>query len=496
MKENEVILECRNLSKSFEGVQAVREVNLTIRKGSIVGLVGENGAGKSTLVKLIAGEYIRDNGEIIYKENKVFWKNPYEALKAGIGLVHQRPLLISELTGAENIFLGREFIKGFIVDNKKILEKSKQLLKKYPISIEFDLNKKVSDMTAAERQIVEIIKILSFNPEILILDEPTASLTERESKNLFSIIKKLNSSRQLTCIFISHELDEVFELCSEIVVLRNAKKVGNVEKVDFEKDKIIHLIINRDLSEFYPPKSTRKGKCILEINNLTSRTFHHINIKVHEGEIVGLYGLIGAGMSELAESIFGLRDYSEGTIIYNGEEMKNIQVNDMIDKGLYLIPGDRIKNGLFSKFSIGENITITHLNYLIPRFLINKHKENIISVKAAHEFGIVYSNINRNIFTLSGGNQQKVVVAKWLLKDSKLLIFDDPTVGIDIGTKREIYLMLRRLTKEGKGIIFISSEISEMIGIADRIYTMRNGKITEELIGDRINQRNILQNIL
>jgi len=192
------------------------------------------------------------------------------------------------------------------------------------------------------------------------------------------------------------------------------------------------LIINRDLSEFYPPKSIRKGKCILEVKNLTSKNFYHINIKVHEGEIVGLYGLIGAGMTDLVESIFGLRKYSEGTIVYYGKEMENVQVNGMINKGLYLIPGDRIKSGLFSQFSIGENIIITHLNYLIPQFLVNNHKENISAGKAVNKFGIIYSNINQDIFTLSESNQQKVVITKWLLKDSKLLIFDDPTVGSDI----------------------------------------------------------------
>lgn len=496
MNKNNPILKGENLYKRFEGVLAVDGICSTLYEGDILGLIGENGAGKSTLVKLLVGEYIKDSGQVIYYNKKVNWTDTYEALIEGVGLVHQKPILVPDLTAAENIFLGKEFTRKGLVDGSKILREAEELLIKYPINLSFDLKTIAAEMSAGQREITEILKVLSFNPKVLILDEPTASLTEDESKRLISIIKKLNEENGLSVIFISHRMEEVFDLCTRIEVLRNAKSVGIVNKEDFNRDKIIHMIINRDLSEFYPQKAVKIGRCVLETKGLCSEDIKDIDIKVNTGEIVGIYGLSGAGMTETVESIFGLRKIDKGTLHINGQELKNVKVSQLIDKNVFLIPEDRDIKGLFTKFTVRENMTISHLDYLVPNFLINKWKEKSIVKRGIKDFGIVCADIDQEMHSLSGGNQQKVVIAKWLFKDCDVLILDDPTVGVDIGTKREIYLMLRKLTDEGKGIIMVSSEILEIIGLADRVYTMREGSISSELCGNEINQKNILEYVL
>ena len=496
MSNNNPILKGENLYKRFEGVIAVNGISSSLYEGDILGLIGENGAGKSTLVKLLIGEHSKDSGRTFYCNREVNWIDTYEAMLEGVGLVHQKPTLIPDLTAAENIFLGKEFTRKGLVDGSRILREAEELLIKYPISPSFNLKLIASDMSAGQREITEILKVLSFNPKVLILDEPTASLTEDESKRLISIIKILNKEEGLSVIFISHRMEEVFDLCTKIEVLRNAKSVGIVNKKDFNRNKIIHMIINRDLSEFYPQKASEIGRCVLEAKGLCSEDIKDISIKVNAGEIVGIYGLSGAGMTETVESIFGLRKIDKGTLYINGQELKNIKVSHLIDKNIFLIPEDRDIKGLFAKFTVSENMTISHLDYLLPGLLINKWKEKSIVKRGIKDFGIVCADINQEMYSLSGGNQQKVVIAKWLFKDCDVLILDDPTVGVDIGTKREIYLMLRKLTDEGKGIIMVSSEILEIIGLADRVYTMREGSISSELCGNEINQKNILEYVL
>ncbi len=496
MSNNNPILKGESLYKRFEGVLAVNGICSTLYEGDILGLIGENGAGKSTYVRLLVGEHIKDSGKVFYCNREVNWMDTYEALIDGVGLIHQKPTLVPELTAAENIFLGKEFTAKGLVDDSKVLKKAEELLIKYPINPSFDLKLIAREMSAGQREITEILKVLSFNPKVLILDEPTASLTEDESKKLISIIKKLNKEDGLSVIFISHRMEEVFNLCTRIEVFRNAKSVGIVKKEDFDRNKIIHMIINRDLSEFYPEKAVTIGKCLLEAKGLCSEDLKDINIRVNAGEIVGIYGLSGAGMTEIVESIFGLRKIDKGTLHINGQELKSIKVSQLINKNVFLIPEDRDIKGLFTKFTVRENMTISHLDYLLPGFLINKWKEKSIVKRGIKDFGVVCADINQEMHSLSGGNQQKVVIAKWLFKDCNVLILDDPTVGVDIGTKREIYLMLRKLTNKGKGVIMVSSEILEIIGLADRVYTMREGSISSELCVNEINQKNILENVL
>lgn len=496
MATKEIIMSTKGLNKSFGATHAVVNLNINIEKGDIMGLVGENGAGKSTLIKILGGEHTVDSGQIIFQNKKISWRSSSEALKKGIAIVHQHPLLVSSLGAAENIFLGKEFSQGFFVDNTKAFEETRKLVQQYPIYKDLDIEKPVIEMSAGEKEVVEILKALSYEPEILILDEPTASLPKDETETLLKLLTELNKKRNITIIYISHKLEEAFEICNKITVMRNGKNIGTLTRENFNKDKLVKMMINQDISEFYPDKSTKSGKILLEANHLNSKILRDVSINVRKGEILGLYGLMGAGMTELVESIYGLRHLEKGEIKMGNKSIEKPHVDIMIRNGVFLIPADRHQYGLFPSFTVSENITIAHLFSLFQEFLLKRSKENKAAIKQAKRVNLKYADINQSIKELSGGNQQKAIVARWLLKECEILIVDDPTVGIDIGAKRDIYRILRELTSRNKGIIFISSEINEIIGMADRIYTMRRGKITAELSKTEINQENILKNIL
>ena len=496
MKNKEQILACIKLNKSFGPTHAVNDISFTLNQGDIFGLVGENGAGKSTLIKIIGGECIPDSGNLFYKGSEVKWTKSFQALENKIAIVHQEPLLVSSLSAMDNIFLGKESTKGIFIDEEKILKKTRLLLKKYPIYPELILDEPVDKLLIDERVIIEILKALSYEPNILILDEPTASLPKKSSEILLKLLKDQSKEKNITFIYISHKLEEAIELCNKIMVMRNGKKIGILGKEEIDKNLLIKMMINQDLTQFYPKKSENIGNTILQVENLSSETLKNVNIKVKEGEIVGLYGLLGAGMSEIALSIFGINDFKEGTLFVDGEKIHKVEVLDMINRGLYLIPPDKHKFSLFDSFTLGENITIAHLYEIFPKFLMSKSKENEIAEKQSGKFDIKYRNINQLIDELSGGNQQKIILARWLFKECNLLILVDPTVGIDIGAKREIYNLLRNLTNNKKGVLIVSSEINEIVGISDKIYTMRRGEITAELNKDEITQENILKNIL
>jgi len=496
MKNKEPILACTKLNKSFGPTHAVDDISFTLNQGDIFGLVGENGAGKSTLIKIIGGECIPDSGNLFYKGSEVRWVKSFQALKNKIAIVHQEPLLVSSLSAADNIFLGKESTKGTFIDEEKILKKTRLLLKKYPIYPELILDEPVDSLLIDERVVIEILKALSYEPNILILDEPTASLPKKSSEVLLKLLKDQSKEKNITFIYISHKLEEAIEICNKIMVMRNGKKIGILDKEEIDRNLLIKMMINQDLSQFYPKKSENIGNTVLQVKNLISEKLKNINIEVKEGEIVGLYGLLGAGMNEIALSIFGISDFEEGTLFVDGKKLHKVEVLDMINRGVYLIPPDKHKFSLFDSFTLDENITIAHLYEIFPQFLISKSEENKIAEKQAAKFNIKYRSINQLINELSGGNQQKIILARWLFKECNLLILVDPTVGIDIGAKREIYNLLRNLANSKKGVLIVSSEINEIVGISDRIYTMRRGEITAELKKDEITQENILKNIL
>jgi ABC-type sugar transport system ATPase subunit len=496
MKNKEPILACTKLNKSFGPTHAVNDISFTLNQGDIFGLVGENGAGKSTLIKIIGGECIPDSGNLFYKGNEVKWTKSFQALKNKIAIVHQEPLLVSSLSAIDNIFLGKEYTKGIFIDEEKILKKTRLLLKKYPIYPELILDEQIDKLSIDKRVIIEILKALSYEPNILILDEPTASLPKKASEALLRLLEDLSKEKKITFIYISHKLEEAIEVCNKIMVMRNGEKVGILEKEEIDKNLLIKMMINQDLNQFYPKKSENIGNTILQVENLSSETLKNININIQAGEIVGLYGLLGAGMNEIALSIFGINNFKEGAFFVDGEKLHKVEFLDMINRGVYLIPPDKHKFSLFNSFTLCENITIAHLYEIFPKFLMSKSKENQIAEKQAAKFNIKYRNMNQLIDELSGGNQQKVILARWLFKECNILILIDPTVGIDIGAKREIYNLLRDLTKSKKGVLIVSSEINEIVGISDKIYTMRRGEITAELKKDKITQENILKNIL
>ena len=497
MKSDELILECENLDKRFGASHAVNDVSFSICKGDIFGLVGENGAGKSTLIKIIGGECTPDSGKTVYKGSEVKWKKSSDALKNKISIVHQEPLLISSLNGADNIFLKKEFTKSVIINEEKVMKEAQTLLEKYGLYPELDLSKKVSELTIDERFIVEILKALSYEPDILILDEPTASLPKETSERLLNLIRELSENENKTFIYISHKLEEAIDICNKVMVLRNGEKVGVLEKEDIEEDRLIQMMINQSYEHFYPPKSEVAGDTILQVENLNTATLTDVNIEVKSGEIVGLYGLMGAGMNDIAFSIFGInKNLQSGIISIEGKKINKIEISEMIDRGVFLIPPDKHRLGLFDSFSVAENITIAHLKYIFPSLLVIKKNEFPKAEAQAEKFNIKYGDIGQAIDELSGGNQQKIILARWLFRDCKVLILVDPTVGIDIGAKREIYNLLRGLTDQKKAVLIISSEINEIVGISDRIYTMRRGKITAELKQNEITQENILKNIL
>jgi ABC-type sugar transport system ATPase subunit len=494
------ILECRNLTKRFDATVAVKDLSFSLRKGDVFGIVGENGAGKSTLIKMLGGEHVPNGGTIAHSGREVQWRDSFDALRNGVGIVHQHPLLVEGFTVEENIFLGKEFVNSFdLVDEAKMAESARRTIREYPIFSSLDPQRKIQDMSAGEKQVVELLKVFSYEPDILILDEPTASLPKEEAERLFELIRRLNEEKRLTIIYISHKLEESFAICNRIMVMRNGENVGVLEREEFERARIIRMMMNYDLAEFYPPKALKAGPPLVEVRGLKTSKLGDIDLTINAGEIVGLYGLMGAGMSEVAEALFGLADIESGTIRMPASGTDpgiRASVNEMIARGVYLVPEDRIAKGLIPMFDIRENASLAHLGHNSPEKIINLRRERKLVKEGLERLHVKYADLSQGIGELSGGNQQKVVVGRWLLRDCTVLMVDDPTVGIDIGAKRDIYLLLRSLTAKGKGVLFVSSEITEIVGMADRIYTMRNGRITAELKGESVNQHNVLENIL
>jgi ABC-type sugar transport system ATPase subunit len=494
------ILECKNLSKHFDATVAVKDLSFSLQRGDVFGIVGENGAGKSTLIKMLGGEYPPNSGTITHAGRERRWRDSYDALRNGVGIVHQHPLLVEGFTVEENIFLGKEFTNSFdLIDDAKITENARKTIREFPIFASIDPKRRIEDMSAGEKQVVELLKVFSYEPNILILDEPTASLPKEEAERLFELIRHLNEEKQLTIIYISHKLEESFSICNKIMVMRNGENVGVLERQEFERARIIRMMMNYDLAEFYPPKSDKVGGSLIEVRDLATAKLSDINLTVHAGEIVGLYGLMGAGMSEVAEALFGLAKIEAGSIrlLASGVDMGiNASVNEMIAHGVYLVPEDRMSKGIIPMFDIRENASLAHLGHNSPEKIINLKREKKLVKEGLDKLHVKYANLSQGIGELSGGNQQKVIVSRWLLRDCTVLIVDDPTVGIDIGAKRDIYMLLRSLTANGKGVLFVSSEITEIVGMSDRLYTMRNGRITAELRGENINQHNVLENIL
>lgn len=488
----DVIVSMKGICKTFPGVKALDNVDFELRSGEVMALLGENGAGKSTLMKILSGVYTKDSGTLKVNGTEYEHMNPKLAQHVGVAIIHQELNMCKHLSVVENMFLGRELIKNGTLDNAKMEAEAKKVLNS--LGMDIDPRHIVGDMSVSKQQMVEIAKALSINAKILIMDEPTSSLTAREIEELFKIIKQL---RENGCgiVYISHRLEELKEIVDRVTIMRDGKYISSANFADVSMNKIISDMVGREITEQFPRVSCKKGEKIFEVKNLNAgRMVRNINISLYEGEIVGLAGLMGAGRTETTRAIFGADPKTSGEIILDGKTLDIKCPMDAIKAGVVLAPEDRKKDGLCTGLSIRHNLALPNLDYICNVLgVINSKREDDLCAKAVENLRIKTPNVEVNSGTLSGGNQQKVVVGKWLARDSRVVIFDEPTRGIDIGAKVEIYNLMNELKKNGIAVMFISSEMPELMGIADRIMVMCDGRITGELSVEEATQEEIMR---
>lgn len=493
-RNNEIILEAKGISKFFPGVKALQNVNVTFQRGEVHILIGENGAGKSTLMKILDGIYKADEGEIILHGKKVTIANPKQATLFGISMIHQELSPVLDMTIAENIFLGKEPKKGIgIVDFAKMNSLSDELLKEVGMR-NVSSSTKMKALSTSQMQMVEIAKALSYNSEIIIMDEPTSSITESEVENLFGIIRKLKAEGRCI-VYISHKMSELFEIGDVITVFRDGLHVGDYPVSEVDEPKLIKLMVDRDLTEIYPVKNNVPGETILKVENLKQEgVFENISFEARRGEILGFAGLMGAGRTEIMNAIFGVTKLTSGTITVNGKVIPKQTPKIMKRAGLGYVTEDRKGNGLVLGMDVGDNIILASLDQLSDNFgCINHRKARENSVKYKDALNIKTPSLEQKAGNLSGGNQQKIVLAKWLMQNPDVIVFDEPTRGIDVGAKTEIYKLIAKLAEEGKSIIFISSEMPEILGMCDRIIIMSGGRISGEISAAEASQERILE---
>lgn len=484
------MLKLTNISKSFPGVRALDDVSVEFRAGEVHALLGENGAGKSSLIKIISGAYTADSGTISINGEKVNFMTPHKALSAGISTIYQEFNLVPELTVAENIFFGREFVRSGFLDKKKMISMAKNLCKEVGVGIDPSLP--VRKIGVAGQQIVEIVKAVSQESRILVMDEPTAPLTNKEIDLLFSLVRKLKE-RGTSVIFITHRLEEVFEICDRVTVLRDGTHVATSDTAGIDKDQLIRWMVGRTLEGTYPSRDPDEGSIILSVEGLTNFKLRNLSFHLKKGEILGIAGLVGSGRTSLGRAIFGADELDSGTILMNGKALEISSPKDGISNRIGLLPEDRKHHGLILGFPIAYNMSFAALKSFVNKGFLKKNKEKNDAISSMQSIGIKapsHASITQN---LSGGNQQKVVLAKWLATHCEVLIFDEPTRGIDVGAKAEIYEILANLTRQGKSIIMISSEMPELIGMADRIMVMNNGRIGGILSPEEYDQHTILE---
>ncbi len=504
--ENKIILEMKNITKDFSGVKALNDVSLTIKDNEIHALVGENGAGKSTLMKVLSGVYSNDEyeGDIYYADKLCEFKNVRESEDLGIVIIHQELALVPYMTILDNIFLGNEQGKGFVVNQYDSMTRAKELLEM--VGLEIDPLTLVQDISVGQQQLVEIAKAFSKNVNLLILDEPTAALNETESSNLLKLIKQFKKEG-ITSIIISHKLEEIIEISDTITIIRDGQVVDKIEEVNPDvESRIVRSMVGREISNRFPDKEAEIGEVIFEVNNWN--VFHPIDNKrqmlkdvsldLKAGEIVGIAGLMGSGRTELALSIFGGMYGSNisGQITINEEKVDIESVKDAIDKGLAYVTEDRKGSGLIQIDSVNKNISLSSLDSISKYGIINDHEEVIESEKYRERLNIRTPSVHQIVENLSGGNQQKVVISKWLMSQPDILILDEPTRGIDVGAKYEIYKLMDEIAKLGKGVIMISSDLPELIGMSDRIYTLCEGEITGVIPREEANEENVMKYML
>ncbi len=490
MQEN-VALSMTGITKQFPGVLALDDVSLRVLRGEVHALLGENGAGKSTLMKILAGAYQKDSGEIEVFSKKVEIDTPKSAEDLGIVIIYQELNLIPGLTVAENIFMGHHKMKNkFQIDWNQMNQKASQLLKNLEVDVQ--AHDYVKNLGIAQQQMVEITRALSVNAKIIIMDEPTAPLTERETKNLFKMIGKLKENG-VSVIYISHRLEEVEQICDRATIMRDGKTITEINVADVTIDDIIKHMVGRELKEKFPRIEKTIGKEIFRVENLCSGSkVQHINFGINAGEVLCIGGLVGAGRTETARAIFGLEHLTEGKIYIEGKECKIRNPRDAIELGIGFVTEDRKGEGLVLMLGVGDNITLASLKNFSNRFHLDLKKEQKTVEEYIDKLNIKTPSSQQRVRNLSGGNQQKIVLAKWMLSKCKVLIFDEPTRGIDVGAKIEVYNIINELAKAGKAIMVITSEIPELLGICDRILVMARGRVSGELKREEATQEGIM----
>jgi ABC-type sugar transport system ATPase subunit len=497
----EIILKMNNITKKFGAVTVFENVSLELYQGEVLALVGENGAGKSTLMNILSGTYPDGTfeGQIFINGEEKFFKNPSDSQNAGIEMIHQEISLHLDLTVAENIFLGRlpQLVPG-VVDWKKTYAQTQKYLEM--VRLDVDPKEAVRNLSTSQQQLLSIAKSLVRYPKILVLDEPTSALTEKDAANLFNIIKEL-CSKGISCIYISHHLEEVFEIAKRVMVLRDGNVISCYNRADLKVNRIVEDMVGRKIDDMYPKEKVPLGHEVLRVENFTVKhpfianknIVENIGFSLRQGEILGIAGLVGAGRTEIANAIFGTLKPMNGNVYLNGEKMNITSPFQAIENGIGLVTEDRKKTGIIPPMNLRENMTISSLHAVSTAGIVSKVNEQTISQRFFDKLHVKAEGLNTNIMNLSGGNQQKIVLAKWLMKDLKVLILDEPTRGVDVGAKVEIYNIMNELVKSKVAIIMISSDLPELLGMCDRFLVLFGGKVWAEIPRNQVSQEKIMR---
>ena len=487
-------LEVRGISKTYPGVRALDQITFTCGKGSVHALVGENGAGKSTLIKILSGAVAPDEGELLLDGQPYTPESPNEAAEAGVSTIYQEFNLIPGLSVAENIFLGRERIENGLLDSKSMRKEAQVLLKR--IGAPIDVRRRVGTLSVAEQQLVEIAKSLAISARVLIMDEPSATLSDHEMTLLYDVVRKL-SSEGVTIIYVSHRMDEIFDLCDTCTVMKDGRSVCTRPVAELNREALIRLMVGRELDTRFPDKRPAgTGEIVLEVEGLRlEQRVRNVTFSVRAGEVVGLAGLVGAGRTEVARAIFGLENVTGGRISLRGQDHRPDSPSQAIEAGIAFVPEDRKTQGLVLGLSIRENAILPTLKSICRFGFVEGHKERARVVKVCKQLAVSASSVEVPVVTLSGGNQQKVVFGKWMAHSFSLLILDEPTRGVDVGAKTEFYKLIDEIARSGKAVLLISSELPELIGMADRIIGVRDGVVTGEAMAPGATEESVLQMI-
>ncbi len=493
MEKIQPLLSVNKVCKNFPGVKALKDVDFCVYPGEVHALIGENGAGKSTLMKIILGAYTMTSGSMTFKGKPYLPTAPYDALLKGISMIHQEINLIPTFTVTDNIWIGREGkfsnIKG-IYNRREQREATKKILKQLGLDIDPDVE--VSQLSVAEMQMVEIARAVSYDSDIVIMDEPTSALTNAEVDKLYEIITDMKN-RGKSVIFISHKLEEIFRICDSVTVFRDGQFISRHMLSDITKSELVALMVGREIENIYPKETVEIGETVLEVKDFTMPgQFKNVNFEVHKGEILGFAGLVGAGRSEILQAVFGIDPHESGSIYLHGKQIQNRNATEAINNKFALVTEDRLRRGAIHLLSVGDNATIAYLRTVVRNGFINKKKEQKDAADIIQKLAVKTPSLGTEMTLLSGGNQQKVIIGKWLLTEPEVLILDEPTRGIDVGAKAEIYRLIGKLAKQGKAIIMVSSELPELMGISDRICVVKGGEIVAEYHRNEFSQEKIM----